>query len=224
MLRWNRLCGTCRLTKTMTRHTPYPVPPMLPFFGNVKPLLFESSVIPTLRPVPPPAATSEQMRKELDEVLRYTTNPTRERMRIVNFWADGVGTYTPPGHWNAIATEEFVKNRYREVRWARNYALLNAALMDAAILCWNTKFYYFNARPCQLDPRIKTLTGCLISRLMSPGIPLSAERRLLFWGTSSQKGQATLGQWHRRPLIPVCTGYSLPRRLPGRSGGWSESR
>ena len=51
-----------------------------------------------------------------------------------------MGTYTPPGHWNAIATEEFVQNKYSEVRWARNYTLLNSALMDAAILCWNTKY------------------------------------------------------------------------------------
>jgi len=134
-------------------------PPMLPSFGNVKPLLFNTTAIPDLRPVPPPSANSEQMRKELDEVLNFTSNPTRERMRIINFWADGVGTYTPPGHWNAIATEEFMKKQFSEVRWARNYALLNASLMDAAILCWNTKYYYFNARPCQLNPKIKTLTG-----------------------------------------------------------------
>ena len=132
---------------------------MLPLFGEVKPLLFDKSLIASLRPGPPPAATSEQMRKELDELLSMTKNITREQMRIVNFWADGAGTYTPPGHWNAIATEEFAKRQYSEVRWARNYALLNAALMDAAILCWNTKYHYFNPRPCQLDPRIKTLTG-----------------------------------------------------------------
>ncbi|PSR53703.1 PA-phosphatase [Adhaeribacter arboris] len=134
-------------------------PPMLPAFGNVKPLLFSPTEVPAIRPAAPPSANSEQMRKELDEVLSYTQNPTRERMRIVNFWADGAGTYTPPGHWNAIATDEFVKHQYSEVRWARNYALLNASLMDAAILCWNTKYFYFNARPCQLDPKIKTLTG-----------------------------------------------------------------
>ena len=34
-------------------------------------------------------------------------NDTREHYRIVNFWADGVGTYTPPGHWNAIAADRF---------------------------------------------------------------------------------------------------------------------
>ncbi|WP_026899084.1 phosphatase PAP2 family protein [Daejeonella oryzae] len=134
-------------------------PPMLPVFGNVKPVLFEASLVPSLRAVPPPPTNSDQMRKELDEVLNFTQNPTKERMRIINFWADGAGTYTPPGHWNAIATEEFIKNQYSEVRWARNYALLNAAMMDGAIVCWNTKNYYFNPRPCQLNPAIKTLTG-----------------------------------------------------------------
>ena len=134
-------------------------PPMLPLFGNVKPLLFAATEVPLLRAVPPPASTSPQMRKELDEVLGYVKSNNKEYMRIVNFWADGAGTYTPPGHWNAIATAEFINKKYSEVRWARNYALLNAALMDAAIVCWNTKYFYFNARPCQLDPTIKTLTG-----------------------------------------------------------------
>jgi membrane-associated phospholipid phosphatase len=80
-------------------------------------------------------------------------------MRIISFWADGVNTYTPPGHWNAIATEAFVPEHYSEVRWARNMALLNMALMDAAIACWDTKFLYFNPRASQVDPSIKTLTG-----------------------------------------------------------------
>lgn len=38
-------------------------------------------------------------------------------------------------------------------------ALVNMALMDAAIVCWDTKNYYYNPRPTQLDPKIKTLTG-----------------------------------------------------------------
>jgi hypothetical protein len=134
-------------------------PPMLPLFGNVKPILFKSEDIAQLRPGPPPAVNSEQMQKELDEIYSYTKNPTREHMRIVNFWADGVGTSTPSGHWGLIAEEEFVKQNLSEVRWARNYALLNSALMDAAIICWNTKYYYYNPRPCQLDPKIKTVTG-----------------------------------------------------------------
>jgi hypothetical protein len=80
-------------------------------------------------------------------------------MRIVHFWGDGAGTYTPPGHWNAVACEDFVNMRFSEVRWARNLALLNMAMFDAAICCWDAKYAYFNPRPSQINNKIKTLTG-----------------------------------------------------------------
>lgn len=134
-------------------------PPMLPFFGNVKAFLFDSMTCVSLRPGPPPSTGSDQMKKDVAEVRDYVANPSRERMRIVQFWADGVGTYTPPGHWNAIAAEDMAKKNLSEVKFARNLALLNMTQMDAAIVCWNTKFYYFNPRPSQMDNSIKTLTG-----------------------------------------------------------------
>jgi hypothetical protein len=134
-------------------------PPMLPMFGKVKSFLMDSMMVINGRPAPPPSTGSAQFKKELDEVRDFTENPTPERMKIVQFWADGVGTYTPPGHWNAIAAEEMVKRGFSEVRWARNIALLNLAMMDAAICCWDAKFTYFNPRPSQVDPSIKTLTG-----------------------------------------------------------------
>jgi membrane-associated phospholipid phosphatase len=31
--------------------------------------------------------------------------------------------------------------------------------MDAAIVCWATKYKYFNPRPTQMNPLIKTTTG-----------------------------------------------------------------
>jgi hypothetical protein len=135
-------------------------PPMLPYFGKVKTFLFDSlSLVNEVRPGPPPSTKSEAFKAELNEVKYYSQNPTRERIRIVHYWADGVGTYTPPGHWNAIAADEFVKLNWSEVRWARAMALLNMSLMDAAIACWDAKFLYYNPRPSQIDPSIKTLTG-----------------------------------------------------------------
>jgi hypothetical protein len=134
-------------------------PPMLPLFGKVKPFLFDSLTVIALRPGPPPLTASEQMKKELEEVYSYINNPTRENIEIIHFWADGVATATPPGHWNAIASEDYITRNFSEVRWARNLALLNMAMMDAAIVTWDAKFFYFNPRPTQLDPRIKTLTG-----------------------------------------------------------------
>ena len=134
-------------------------PGMLPLYGNVIPFLFDTTTCKSLIPPPPPSTGSDQMKKELAEVYSYTNNPTKENHQLVLFWGDGVGTYTPPGHWNAIASEDFIKLNFSEVRWARNLALLNMSLMDAGIVCWKTKYYYYNPRPSQLDSRIKTLTG-----------------------------------------------------------------
>ena len=134
-------------------------PPMLPLFGKVKTFLFDSAALVSIRPPAPPSTSSAQFKQELDEILEFSNNATRERIRIVHFWADGVNTYTPPGHWNAIAADEFIQLNFSEVRWARNMALLNMSMMDAAVACWDAKYIYFNPRPSQVDPRIKTLTG-----------------------------------------------------------------
>lgn len=134
-------------------------PPMLPFFGRVKPFLFDSATVVSLRPGPPPLVKSGQMKDETDEVLKTVQNTSRDKIAIVHFWADGIGTSTPPGHWDDIAANDFIKKGFSEVRWARNMALLNMTLMDAAIVCWDIKFFYFNPRPTQLNPKIKTLTG-----------------------------------------------------------------
>jgi hypothetical protein len=133
---------------------------MLPYFGRVKPFLFDSlTMVTQIRPGPPPSTKSDKFKTELAEVKYYSDHYDRERFRIVSFWADGVNTPTPPGHWNQIAAEEFVKQNFSEVRWARNMALLNMAMMDAAIVCWDAKYTYFNPRPSQMDPSIKTYTG-----------------------------------------------------------------
>lgn len=134
-------------------------PPQLPLFGKVLPFLFDSTTVKALRPAPPYSTQSVEMKKETAEVLYFSKNTTREHERIVSFWADGAGTYTPTGHWNAIACDEFVKEQWTEVRWARNLALLNMAQMDAAIVCWDAKYFYFNPRPPQMDPNIKTGTS-----------------------------------------------------------------
>ena len=134
-------------------------PPMLPLFGKVKTFLFDSAILLSIRPPAPPSTHSQQFQIELNEILSFSNTFTRDHMRIVSFWADGINTYTPPGHWNAIAAENFVQLNWSEVRWARNMALLNMSMMDAAIACWDTKYFYFNPRPSQVNPVIKTLTG-----------------------------------------------------------------
>lgn len=134
-------------------------PPMLPNFGAVQAWTMTPAQLAALDPPAPPSTSSAQMREELAEVRRTVSGLTREQLAIALRWNDGAGTYTPPGHWNDIAAEYVRDARMSEVRAARTFALLNMAMHDAAVACWNVKYRHFNPRPAQLDPSIKTLIG-----------------------------------------------------------------
>jgi uncharacterized protein (TIGR03437 family) len=99
------------------------------------------------------------MAKETEEVRTTVEKLTRNQLAIATRWADGVSSPTPPGHWNFITESYVTKAPLSEVRAARVFALLNMALHDAAVACWDTKYYYFNPRPVQLDRRIRTVIG-----------------------------------------------------------------
>jgi len=134
-------------------------PPMLPFFGQVRGWAMSPADITAERPAPPPSTSSAQMKSELAEVKSYSDNATREQIAIAHKWSDGAGTYTPPGHWNDIAAEHIRDAHWSEVRTARAFALVNMSLQDAAVGCWETKYFYFNPRPTNLDPTSKTHIG-----------------------------------------------------------------
>ena len=134
-------------------------PPMLAAFGSVRAWMMTPDDIVKERPPAPPSTSSGLMARELDEVKGAVEGLTREQIAIVYKWADGVSTPAPPGHWNFIAAPYIKEAQFSEVRAARAFALLNMALHDAAVGCWDTKFAYFNPRPSQLDPEIKTVIG-----------------------------------------------------------------
>ena len=134
-------------------------PPMLPNFGLVRTWTMGPEEALAIQPPAPPSTGSEQMRIELQEVKRTVENLTRQQLAIAYKWNDGAGTYTPPGHWNDIAADHIRDARMSEVRAARAFALLNMAMHDAAVVCWSVKFQYFNPRPHQLDPTIRTVIG-----------------------------------------------------------------
>jgi PAP2 superfamily len=175
---WDSLAQTRKtLGETPWASLDAPVrPPMLPFYGKVK--TWATDVV-AVRPAAPPSTQSPEIKAQLAEVKEQVDNSTREKMAIVHFWADGVGTSTPPGHWNATATNLIKAANFSEVRTARAFALLNMAMMDAAISCWDTKTAYFYPRPTQLDPTIKTLTGI-------PNFPAYTSGHSTFSGAAAQ--------------------------------------
>ena len=134
-------------------------PGMLANFGQVKAWTMTPAEVVAAEPPPPPSTSSQQMKDELAEVKNTVNNLTREQVAIALKWNDGVGTPTPPGHWNAIASDYIRGAHMSEVRAARAFALLNMAMHDVAVGCWDTKYRYYNPRPAQLDPSIKTFIG-----------------------------------------------------------------
>ena len=156
-----------------------PRPPMLPQFGRVRAWMMTPDDIVKERPGPPPSTSSALMARELEEVKQAVENLSRKELAIVYKWADGASTPTPPGHWNFIAAPYVRDAQMTEVRAARAFALLNMTMHDAAVSCWDAKFFYFNPRPSQLDPDIRTIIGL-------PNFPSYASGHSTFSAAASQ--------------------------------------
>jgi membrane-associated phospholipid phosphatase len=129
--------------------------PLEPLAGTWRPWLLASGS--QIRPGPPPAVGSAEFQAELEEVQRFAANPTSSQTEIAQFWADGAGTVTPPGHWFQIAGELIARDRLDTPHAARLLGLLGATVMDAAIACWDAKYHYMLLRPNQADPTLVTL-------------------------------------------------------------------
>lgn len=99
----------------------------------------------------PPAVNSSAYTANYNEVkeLGSATSATRtaDQSNIAQFWADGGGTSTPPGHWNRIAQDVAAAQGNTLSENARMFALLNIAAADAAISCWDNKYAYEDWRP-----------------------------------------------------------------------------
>jgi hypothetical protein len=124
-------------------------PALLPHWSSVTPFAIPGAE--KFRPAAPPALDSEEYAAALKEVKalgdRRSTARKVEQTLIAWFWADEAGSVTPPGHWNRIAQTVAREKRLTLAENARLFALLNAALADAAVCCWDCKFKHNYWRP-----------------------------------------------------------------------------
>lgn len=150
--------GIIPVGKDKWRNTEHPpVLPARPTWGTVRTWLMASA--DQFRPPPPPDVDSPEFATALDEVRRFSSTRTPEQLRIAQFWSDSQGTPTPPGHWNRIAATAVSEHRSSELSAARILALVNMAVMDAGIACWEAKYHYWFLRPSHVDPTITLPIG-----------------------------------------------------------------
>ena len=131
-----------------------PTPPALasalaPQWAEVTPFAMTSGS--QFRPSGPPALDSAKYAEEVNYIKEIgksdSLTRTPDQTAIAKFWANGAGTFTPPGHWNQIAEETATLTGQSLEDSARLFALLNFALADAAISCWDAKYEYNLWRP-----------------------------------------------------------------------------
>lgn len=128
---------------------PANAPALLPGWGYVTPFSMTSGA--QFRPQPPPPVSSSAFAFEFNTVKSYggtvSSLRTADQLQVAQFWNDGPGTATPPGHWNEIAQTVSAGQGLSVIENARLFALLNIAAADAAICAWDAKFAYDYVRP-----------------------------------------------------------------------------
>jgi hypothetical protein len=125
-----------------------------PWVANVRPFLIQSPS--QFRTAGPNALTSATWANEFNEVKALgalnSLVRTPEQTRIALFWQSAGG---PAVLWNAVARDLVGNPSYAVdvADSARLFAMENLSAADAAINCWNDKYYWDFWRPWNAVPR-----------------------------------------------------------------------
>jgi len=134
------------------------LPPLVaPTFGGVAPYFLRLGS--QFRPLPPPAFNSPAFVAALAEISALSANRTPEQLAIARFWNFAAGTPSTPGYWNQVASDFIEQYGLNEREATHVFGLMHAAMVDAAIGCWDAKFFYWYIRPSQVDPAITLPIG-----------------------------------------------------------------
>lgn len=121
---------------------------LTPHWYRVKPFGLERSDM--FRPPPPPKVGSEELKKEVDEVLMYNASLTLEQKAIVEFMRDGPRSTGQSGHWMRLAQAVSLRDKNDTDKDVKMYFAVGAATFDAFIAAWEAKRFYDSSRPWTL--------------------------------------------------------------------------
>jgi membrane-associated phospholipid phosphatase len=133
-------------------------PPAGVLLGEVTPYFLTAN--DQFRPADPPVYLSPAFNADLAQVVAITTSLTPAQRAIALGWAYGANTFTPPGYWDALAGQYIAAAGMDEAEATRVFAMMNAAVVDALIACFEAKFHFWTLRPHQADaavPRVFTV-------------------------------------------------------------------
>lgn len=120
---------------------------LLPHWSLVKPFALSSSR--QFRPVRPFNNNDNptEFKNQSYELIQISERLTDAQKVVAEYWSDGPGTATPPGHWCKI-TKYVIETKSYDLEHAIKlfFAVCNA-LHDAAVACWECKRRHDAVRP-----------------------------------------------------------------------------
>lgn len=121
---------------------------LTPFWDKVEPIALKLGS--QFRPGPPPKIGSEQLEKEVREVIEMQANLTDYQKALVEFMRDGPQSVQQAGHWLKFAQDVSRRDNHTLDQDVKMYFFNQVVAMDAFIASWDSKMYYDYARPYAL--------------------------------------------------------------------------
>jgi len=121
---------------------------LTPHWYRVKPFGLKNSA--QFRAAEYPKFGSDQLKREVDEVIDFNANLTAERKATIEFMRDGPRSTGQSGHWLRFAQMVSVRDKNDLDRDVKMFFAVGNTAMDAFIACWETKRFYDSSRPWTL--------------------------------------------------------------------------
>ena len=127
----------------------YPMPALLPHWSMVRTFINGKNDIEIKPPVSFDESPTSDFYKQAMEVYLNAQHRSFEDVWIADFWSDDLErfTITPVGRWFSIANQYVTQKRFSFPDVLETYLKLGIALNDAAVICWNAKYFFNIERP-----------------------------------------------------------------------------
>jgi hypothetical protein len=115
---------------------------------RVKPFALDRSDM--FRPPAPPKFGTDEMKKEIDEVIKFNATLTPQQKATVEFMRDGPRSTGQSGHWLRFAQMVSRRDKNDIDRDMKLFFAVANTAFDAFIACWDAKRFYDTSRPWTL--------------------------------------------------------------------------
>ncbi len=118
---------------------------IVPHWYKVKPFAPMSAA--QFRPPAPCRKDSTDYRRQAEELVQMVAALGDREKLISEYWIDGPGSETPPGHWCLLAQHVAARDGHTLAADVQMFFALTNALFDTSIAAWDVKRAYDAVRP-----------------------------------------------------------------------------